>query len=195
MSHCTGSWPPRTSWITRRAEDKSKRKDRKWECATGTPGFYLSHSGLRVSLMTSDRWVFVPSYAQLCVYVRRHRSSLCFLTCVFWILKSTEALLAASSLGMLSSMAERNVKKKHKRLFQAIWKNCGWQLNSHFSLVRTTLAFPLMSSVSAASWSFVPSHTNRKCVRFGVCLGEKKLSRQSKYLISSDFRWSLGNNL
>lgn len=32
-------------------------------------------------------------------------------TCVFWILKSTEALLAASSLGMLSSMA---VKKKSK---------------------------------------------------------------------------------
>lgn len=32
-------------------------------------------------------------------------------TCVFWILKSTEALLAASSLGMLSSMA---VKKKVK---------------------------------------------------------------------------------
>lgn len=33
------------------------------------------------------------------------------MTCVFWILKSTEALLAASSLGMLSSMA---VKKKSK---------------------------------------------------------------------------------
>lgn len=32
-------------------------------------------------------------------------------TCVFWILKSMEALLAASSLGMLSSMA---VKKKSK---------------------------------------------------------------------------------
>lgn len=38
-------------------------------------------------------------------YVTCEESAVCFLTCVFWILKSTEDLLATSSLGMLCSMA------------------------------------------------------------------------------------------
>lgn len=39
---------------------------------------------------------------------------------------------------------------------------CVWRSSSHLSLVRTTLALPLISLVSALSWSFVPSHKHKE---------------------------------
>ena len=46
--------------------------------------------------------------------------------------------------------------------------------NSHFSFVRTTLAFPLISLVNASSWSFVPSHTNTNGKSVRLCLLSRK---------------------
>ena len=90
-------------------------------------------------------------------------STVCFLTCVLWILKSTEALLAMSSFGMLCSMAsqgkshdaELHNSRQHQLTYGLVNKYISvtitLRFDSHFSLVRTTLAFPLMSLVRAPS--------------------------------------------
>lgn len=87
------------------------------------------------------------------------RWSGCYLlTWVFWILKSTEAVLTASSLGMLCSMAAGTVSRYTRRIYKYI--TSGW-FDSHFSLVRTTSAFPLISVVRVSNWHFVSLKSTR----------------------------------
>ena len=47
----------------------------------------------------------------LYLYVMSYQSLTGFLTCVFWILKSTDDLLATSSFGILCSMASKGESK------------------------------------------------------------------------------------
>lgn len=121
-------------------------------------------------LCTAVRWVRMILWRQTAV---------CFLTCVFWILKSTDDLFATSSLGMLCSMASegesRHSVTQHQRLDGVVNKiyKCDNQvavrLTFQFSSHHVGIPFDVVGQrIQLVLCSF--TETQRKHVRRGLTM-------------------------